>query len=354
MPTVWNGPIFVCGPSRSGTALVRSIINGSGRAFLAGETHYFDDLRTRLGEGKRRQLGKAEARLAQDYFLALSHRPYGHAGDPERGRIKREDLVRLADELGGSGDGYLEAYCRLEAKLQGAPVWGEKTPRHVFRIGDILAAYPRAKLVCLIRDPRAVVASYRDWKNQGGFDFEVDPGHRKALAADHERARRSYNPIIASLLWRGATLAAANALATFGPERVRLQRYEELIASPEEAVRSLAEWLGIPFVETMMEVPVHNSSYQRYNAKGGIVTGAVDRWRQKMSPEEVAIIESACRRTMCKHGYAAEAPRGTSAAVFRAWCSLPFAVGRAVVANRSRIPSLPRYISVRLLPFVRT
>ena len=38
-------PLFVVGPSRSGTSLMRALLNGHADIALAGETHYFDDLR---------------------------------------------------------------------------------------------------------------------------------------------------------------------------------------------------------------------------------------------------------------------------------------------------------------------
>ena len=51
-------PVFVAGPSRSGTALVRSLLNGHPDVHIASETHFFDDLRRRVPvEGR---LGPAE------------------------------------------------------------------------------------------------------------------------------------------------------------------------------------------------------------------------------------------------------------------------------------------------------
>ena len=35
-------------------------------------------------------------------------------------------------------DGYFEAFCRVLARRNGAEIWGEKTPRHIFRLQEIL------------------------------------------------------------------------------------------------------------------------------------------------------------------------------------------------------------------------
>ena len=171
-PFMSHGPIFLCGPSRSGTAMLRSALNGHPSVHLAGETHYFDDLRQRFEDPSSGVLSSELASEAADYFCALSHRPYGHHGDPTQGRISPQQLRERAEQLGGTGDAYFQAYCEIEAEQASKSIWGEKTPRHIFRINDILTKFPDAKVVCMSRDPRAVVASYRDWRNQGGFDFE--------------------------------------------------------------------------------------------------------------------------------------------------------------------------------------
>lgn len=347
------GPVFVCGPSRSGTALVRSILNLHPRVFLAGETHYFDDLRPRLGDEARTPVADVRRRMVEDYLLALSHRPYGHHGDPEKGRVRRADLHALADELGSSGDAHLEAYCRIEARANGRDIWGEKTPRHVYRIPELLEAFPGARVICLVRDARAIVASYRDWRNQGGFDFENDPGGEAALEADHERARRSYHPVTISLLWRGAMRAAIAAQGTFGAARVRLQRYERLAQRSEAEVRELAEWLGLAFEPAMAAPPMSNSSYARFEVKAGVSSESVDRWRDKLSPGEIATVESVCGPTLRELGYDLVAPRGTRSAVAWQWTTFPVFAARAALVNRRRIAGLPSYVMRRLFPRTR-
>ncbi len=346
--TPWTGPIFVCGPSRSGTALVRSILNGHSRVHLAGETHYMDDLRARLGEFATKVVPLERRRECEDYFLALGHRPYSHGGDPEKGRVKRNDLVELVCDLGGSGDAYLEAFCRLEAKHEHAEIWGEKTPRHIFRIGEMLEAFPRAKVICLLRDPRAVVASYRDWKNQGGFDFEADPGHKETLEADHRRAKKSYHPIIISLLWKGAMQAALSAGRRFGEERVRLVKYEDLASNADGAIPSLAEWAGLDFQESMAEVPMHNSSYNKFEKVSGVSSAPINRWREKLTPGEIAAVESVCAPVMRELNYDLIRPKGRRLSAARYWATMPFASVRAAAVNRKRIANLPAYVLRRL------
>jgi len=202
-------PVFVVGPSRSGTSMLRESLNRGGRIWIARETHYFDDLRQRLpGRGAERLDAAGRARC-RDYFLRLAHRAYGADAKPEQATLEARALDAEAATLGGSGDAYFEAFCRLRARANGRERWGEKTPRHAFRIHELLAAFPSARVVCLIRDPRAVVASYRDWTRRTA----LAPERGGAFAGDRVRARRSYDPVLASLMWRSATEAARAAAA---------------------------------------------------------------------------------------------------------------------------------------------
>lgn len=326
---------------------MRSLLNNHSDIKLAGETHFFDDMRLRIPCGKR--LASLERESCEDYFLALSHRPYGHKGDSEQSGIQRGKLRAFANTLGGTSDAYFEAYCRLWARREGATRWGEKTPRHIFRVGDIFKAYPAAKVICMVRDPRAVVASYRDWRYTGGFDLEADPEHEAALAEDYKRVSRSYNILIATMIWRASVAAAYKAAAQFGAERVRIQAYEALVDDPCGTVKSITAWVGVNFEPAMMEVPLLNSSVTEFRAAAGVTKEAVDRWRSRLSAREIGLIQRCAGGLMHSAGYKAESVSISRAVYVVEWGKLPVAILRACFANRSRVPNFRSYLWRRLV-----
>jgi hypothetical protein len=263
-------------------------------------------------------------------------------GDPEESRLDRAELRALADELGGTGDAYFEALCRLRARVHERARWGEKTPRHVYRIHGLLQAFPDAKVVCLVRDPRAVVASYKDWHGAAERRGATESAE---LQADRARTRRSFNVVLMSLLWRGVVSASFGALERHGPDRVRIERFERLADEPETEVRELCAWLELEYEPALLEIPVVNSSYATTGE--GVSKEPVGRWRERLSAGEVAVVQSCCRSQMDELGYELEAVSASPARLAWAWGTAPFAAARAAVVNRKRLGKTTQYLRTR-------
>lgn len=339
--------IFIVGASRSGTTMMSSILNQHQNVSISMETHYFDDLRQKLG--KKPALTSEEQRRCENYFLALGHRAYNHHGDPEKSRYSRDELCTLANVIGCDADAYFEAFCRIDARLTGKQIWGEKTPRHVFRIPEILEKFPKGRVICMVRDPRAVIASYRDWTyRERGSNFEDDPERKLEIERADERARKSYNIILLSMLWRSTVSAAVAAQEQFGSQRVRIQQYEELVTSPELTVQNITSWLDIEYQAGMLEVPMKNSTFSQVQRSKGVSSEAVQRWRQKLSDAEVGLVQTCCGPMLLDAGYESEPVRTPYALLMWKWATLPLAGVQAAAANRERIASLPAYLWQRL------
>jgi sulfotransferase family protein len=345
-----TGPVFIVGASRSGTTMLSSCINACSPLQIVGETHYFEDLRPRLEGLRSVHSPERFQEIVENYFLALSHRLYGQGGDPEKGSIAREDLRSLASRLGGTPDHVFEAFCRLSAGQKGKREWGEKTPRHIYKIGDILQCYPRAKIVCMIRDGRAVVASYRDFKKGEIGEYSDDPGRKEALLLEQRRVRRSYHVIIASLLWRGVARATQLAHRIHGNEKVYILRYEDLVADAPGELAKLFSWLGHSFdADRLGTVPIATSSYvDKIKSDVGVTDEAVLRWRKKMSDAEVYSVEATTGSQLRYYGYELLKPKVSAWSKIHPWLTLPVASIVAMRANAGRSGGIGGFVVRRL------
>lgn len=148
--------------------------------------------------------------------------------------------------------------------------WGSSRERF---FGD----YPDGRIVALLRDPRAWYASASRFSGRyGELDEALElwkQGAREIAAAKRDR-----------------------------PEAVLVITYEALVQEPERVMRSVAEWLGITWSQTLLtptfnRLPVRpNSSYDL--APPRIHDEPVQRWRDALDSETVATIE---QRTLDLH-----------------------------------------------------
>lgn len=344
-----DGPVFLVGASRSGTAMMRSCLNMHARIHLATETHYFDDLRARKGIHGVEVLPAARHAECADYFRALDDRPYGMKGNPELSPFTRERLLHAAAGFGTDSDAIFEAYCRETARDKGAAVWGEKTPRHVFQIDAIRQRFPEARIICMLRDPRAVVASYRDWKNRGGLKRAIgNEDYQNAIRAEEQRAKLSYNLVIATMMWKAATNATLKARDRYGAEHVRVVNYEAVVADSEEQLRAICDWLGLPYDPAVLQIPMLNSSVSQFSDRAGISKEPAHRWREMLSDHEIDVVQRVAGPVLGAAGYERLDTRGSALAAAGEAIKLPGAVARAVFANRNRMGNLFGYTWRRL------
>lgn len=199
--------IFVIGSPRSGTTLLRLILDSHPRISCGEETHFLRALETIVG---------------RDWQLVAS---YGmpRAWWIERIRALYEDFQ--AEVLRASG----------KAR------WAEKDPTYTLLLPFIEELFPDARFVHLLRDGHDVVASFRDrW------------GYRSAA-----RAARSE--------WARYVRAARALGARIGAERYLELRYERLVADPEAEAGHLFAFLGEAWDPAVLRFdPADHAATERY------------------------------------------------------------------------------------------
>ncbi|MDQ4146057.1 MAG: sulfotransferase [Actinomycetota bacterium] len=205
---------FIIGSARSGTTLLRTILNAHPEVAVPPESRFISEL----------WRGEEEVQV-DDFLQALAgHRLF---------RVWELDIERVRDECGDSPRAryadVIEAAYKAWAKSKGKTRWGDKTPRYIEQIPLLARLWPEAKFVHQIRDGRNVVLSYADV-----------PFGPKTLgkAAD---------------LWRKRVSLGLATGRPLGAERYHEIRYEEFTADPTHQTKALCDFLEIEFHSDMLD-----------------------------------------------------------------------------------------------------
>ena len=139
---------FVVGATRSGTTLLRLMLDAHPGISIPSETHFIPELIS-----AREKHGASSAQMLE---LLTSHRRWG-------------DFTIEADELAArwatldplTGPAAVRAFYELYADKQGnhGARWGDKTPGYIKSMREIQVYLPEARFIHLIRDGRDVALS---------------------------------------------------------------------------------------------------------------------------------------------------------------------------------------------------
>jgi hypothetical protein len=290
--------IFITGASRSGTTLMSFVLRRHREVFGLKELHYFGEF-----WDPRRTDAAADARhldIAAAAIFGRQERGLGRFIDPisESDRLRARDLLEsLPPESRNLSGLFYEAVHRIAAAA-GKSIPCEQTPRNIFYAEALLRHYPEARVVHMVRDPRAVMASQkRRWRRRA---LLKDPSRIPLFQV--ARSWVNYHPYTMAHLWLRAS-TEAHRLATH--PRFSIVRFEDLLADPETVIRGLCTRLDIEFEPQMLEIDQINSSHA--SAINGPPKGfrkeAIDAWKACLTSAEVIVTERICETMMARFGY---------------------------------------------------
>lgn len=329
--------IFVAGNSRSGTTMMSRVLGSHPSVFTFGELHFFEQMHS---PDDTRGLSTSEATELAARLLSVQRQ--GYLGKREPARF-REEAGAVVSPLGPEPTAArtFEAFLRYEATRSGKSLPCDQTPRNVFYIGEILALYPEARVVLMVRDPRDVLLSQkRKWKRRflGARGIPM----REAL-----RAWVNYHPITISKLWT-SSVSAGDRFEDDG--RVLCVRFEDLLAHPETEVRRVCEFIGVSFSEDMLNVPrVGSSSGEDRPEQRGIDNARSGGWRKGgLSSTEVFLCQKMTGAPMKRHGYKVAEVSPNPLRLGWSVATLPVKLGLALLLNIKRMRNIRETIKRRM------
>ena len=233
LPEGVDGPLILVGQARSGSTLLTRLLAETHHFCLVNDAYILQAMDDRGGGNVAAPGQISDIWTYAHEILAARSTADGVATVNRSVFLDAEQLAALRRETAGvataaaNGATTVAAVFAAAAAKSGAAIWGWNSPQDYLHVERLQTLYPRARFVFLIRDPFAVLSSY------------------KSLPAYWGVERNRYHPLIQSLVWRNVVREYAR-LADRMPDRVSLVRYEDLIARPERVWQTLSRLTG-PF-----------------------------------------------------------------------------------------------------------
>jgi hypothetical protein len=231
----------------------------------------------------------------------------------------------------------LSAFMELQTRSVCKVRWGNNVPKDLFHVQEIRSFYPEAKFVLCMRDVRDFLLSYQNkW--------------RFTSSDQVQRLQKLYHPIMTSLLWKASVKQMVRVQTLIPPANLLLVHYESLVERPAETVRQLCDFVGEAFEAGMLAVDTHNSSF--HVQPPGIFASSVGRWRTQLSHEEVYLAQKLTRNELEHLGYTVEKVAAHPGKLAMIVLTLPYALWRALAANKALRGPLMPYLLRRARTFL--
>lgn len=284
-----NPYVFIVGCPRSGTSLLKRMLNAHSQIAVFGESHWI----VQLFEEQR---GLTPQGLVTPELIS-------HLVDSPKFNRLRISSVQLETLLAAphpiTYSAFISRIFDVYAQSQGKALVGNKTPWFVRRIHTLHTLWPRARCVHLIRDGRDVCLSVANWPTT----------HRNHPALFFTWKEDAVST--AALWWEYMVRTGRQAGESLGPELYYEIRYESLVSHPAEECSRLCAFLRLPYDGAMLSC--HEGQTKPVAARP--VTRGLRDWRSQMSADEDARFEAAAGSLLDELSYARVFPNSASASV---------------------------------------
>lgn len=315
-------PVFVCGHPKSGTSLVRSLLDSHPQLVVYPEEPQFFRrfLPKAAGLGLDQKLDLADQLLIHIFDWNKTNPPASQAGFPDRdySAVSKEAVSRamrqlVSEQYRQDGDilsAAVLAFGQVSGQLNDKTIrWVEKTPYTEYYVEQILSWWPEALFIHAVRDPRDNYVSY-------------------------QRKHPEWSVRTFAESWSHSTGAGLAHQKKYGTDQYLLLRYEQLIQSPDETLGTLCHFMGIDN-HPVLKMPTRNGLSWGGNSMfaeqfNEISAAPEGRWKKSMSVDDLVLLEGLTRSELVQMGYALSGARLSDARPAVIWQLFKASISRLI------------------------
>lgn len=304
-----KNPIFIVGVQRSGTTLLRLILNAHSEIAIPEEARFLSPILSKDCANKiytGNELQNLIQYLRKNSQFALWNFDTTDFFNQLEAceEISVKDLISLM----------YTSYCNKEGKQ----IWGDKSL--FFGSIEILhELFPDARFIHIVRDGRDIFDSWR----------KMD--------------KTKSNPAVMALDWTYKEKSINNAFTHIPANKQLTLRYEDLLKNPQEAVTLVCDFLDIPYEDTLLEFYKSSDKYiGKHHSE--LIFRKIDnqntmKWKKTLNSRELAIFTSLARPLLEKYDYETKGIYPTFAnrisLALMLIFGLPFRIGQVLI-NKTR------------------
>jgi len=257
-------PFFIIGAQRSGTTLLRLILNAHSKIAIPEEGTFWMPL---LREQRGHFAENISTTRLQGYLRYIrindQFKVWEMNDDDIFEELEATEKISLPE--------LMTCFYRKYAERHNKSGWGDKTPSFFRMVSDLKVLFPRAKFIHIVRDGRDAYLSLRK----------------------REKGRK--NSAVAAYEWSYKIQKVRDEFSALADDRHFEVRYESMVSDPENSARQICDFLGLEFEPEMLDfwkvsekfIGDHHSDliFQPVSAKS---TG---NWTSGLSRKEVLYFE---------------------------------------------------------------
>lgn len=285
-----NNPIFVGGVIKSGTTLLRDLLDYHPEIVtLLNDSKISDVWRVKSQYSKNKFYKDLASIYIQRLFQPFDNRPEDLLDGVDNNLAEYKKFVSVLKHFVYKSENQADLISSLAASIFAVngqfekghqpTIWAEKTPFSELYFEKMLEIYPQAKLVYVSRNPIDNFASIKKWFTRSKVNFN--------LFLELRGMRKSYKVV--------------EKLKVKYPQKIHVIRYEDLINDSNKHLENLCSFLGVSYNKSLetptrfnrISSPVssHYDSKEKEKFKAGVIhKNFVNKGKSSLSDFEKYII----------------------------------------------------------------
>jgi hypothetical protein len=267
---IFKGPLFIVGYGRSGTKLLRSLLNGHSHIAIPDiETNFLPKW---ISEWE--SYGDLEEfHNFKKFYLIARREPFFYY-QRERGNvINVKDWYKscLSFDTGSVYEALVKHYLPTTA------IWGDKSPNHSRHMSAIKRTFPDAKFVHIVRDVRdCCLSAKRAWKT----NF-------------YRCAQR----------WQDTLQDISKQICHLGKGNIIEIRYEDLLENTDATLRKICRFLELDFEKSMLELENSPERIGDAAGKNTVIRGNRNKYLKQLNLRQIEKLERIAVTGLKRYGY---------------------------------------------------